>query len=194
MRLLFLLALVFCTVNLFSQIKDPLLVDSIHRNKQKKWVDSLYKEYDINSGIDLLPQDYLSYSDPVSLGFNKQKLYKLDSLANIAIDSMMTPGLQMLVARKGRIVYHKSHGFHTYEKKTSVKNDHVYDIASLTKIIGTLPLVIKSVDNGDFDLNSNLKFLLPELGGSNKENVTVKRIDSSEKSICNKLRLDSICH
>ena len=34
MRLLFLLALVFCTVNLFSQIKDPLLVDSIHRNKQ----------------------------------------------------------------------------------------------------------------------------------------------------------------
>ena len=134
------------------------------------------KEYEINSGIDLLPQDYLSYSDPVSLGFNKQKLYKLDSLANIAIDSMMTPGLQMLVARKGRIVYHKSHGFHTYKKKIPVKNDHVYDIASLTKIIGTLPLVIKSVDNGDFDLSSNLKFLLPELSGSNKENVTVKRM------------------
>ena len=82
----------------------------------------------------------------------------------------------MLVARKGRIVYHKSHGFHTYKKKIPVKNDHVYDIASLTKIIGTLPLVIKSVDNGDFDLNSNLKFLLPELSGSNKENVTVKRM------------------
>ena len=68
------------------------------------------------------------------------KLNKLDSLAKIAIDSMMTPGIQMLVARKGRIVFHKSYGFHSYKKITSVKNDHVYDIASLTKIIGTLPL------------------------------------------------------
>ena len=134
------------------------------------------KEYLFNSGMDLLPQDYLSYAEPETLGFDKQKLYKLDSLAKISIDSMMTPGLQMLVARKGRIVFHKSYGFHSYKKITPVKNDHVYDIASLTKIIGTLPLVIKSIDNSDFNLDSNLKFLLPELKGSNKENITVKRM------------------
>ena len=68
----------------------------------------------------------------------------------------------------------RSHGFHTYKKRISVKNDHVYDIASLTKIIGTLPLVIKSVDNSDFHLNSTLKDILPEFKGSNKENITIK--------------------
>ncbi len=134
------------------------------------------KEFVLNSGIDLLPNDYLIYADPVILGFNKQKLYMLDSLAKIAIDSMMTPGLQMLVARKGRIVYHKSHGFHTYKKKIPVKNNHIYDIASLTKIIGTLPLVINSVERSEFNLNSDLKSIIPELKGSNKENITLKKM------------------
>ena len=31
----------------------------------------------------------------------------LDSIAKNAIDSMMTPGIQMLVSRKGKIVYNK---------------------------------------------------------------------------------------
>ena len=134
------------------------------------------KDFVFNSGIDLLPVNHLKYSNPAVVGFNEKKLNRLDSLAKIAIDSMMTPGIQMLVARKGRIVYHKSHGFHTYKKRISVKNDHVYDIASLTKIIGTLPLVIKSVDNLDFHLNSTLKDILPEFKGSNKENITIKNM------------------
>ena len=134
------------------------------------------KDFVFNSGIDLSPIDYLKYSKPIILGFNEQKLNKLDSLAKIAIDSMMTPGIQMLVARKGRIVFHKSYGFHSYKKITPVKNDHVYDIASLTKIIGTLPLVIKSIDNSDFDLNSTLKDLLPEFKGTNKENIIIKNM------------------
>ena len=43
----------------------------------------------------------LGYGSASSLGFNITKLKELDALAQVAIDSMMTPGMQVLVARKG---------------------------------------------------------------------------------------------
>ena len=44
--------------------------------------------------------------------------------------------MQILVARKGKVVYNKSFGFHTDEEKTPVINSDLYDIASLTKNCG----------------------------------------------------------
>jgi beta-N-acetylhexosaminidase len=141
------------------------------------------KEFSFNSGIDLSISDKLNYADPISLGFNKNKLDLLDSLAKIAIDSMMTPGLQMLVARKGKIIFEKSYGFHTYKKERHVMNNHIYDIASLTKIIGTLPLVIKSVEDEEFNLQTKLNTLLPEFSGTNKENIVIGEMLSHYSSL-----------
>ena len=70
---------------------------------------------------------------------NPQIVSKIDAVANKAIDNKMTPGLQILVAKKGKVIYQKSFGYHTYENIKKVENTDVYDIASLTKIISTLP-------------------------------------------------------
>ena len=55
---------------------------------------------------------------------------------------MMTPGIQMLVSRKGKIVYNKSFGYHTYENITKLENNHIFDLSSITKILATMPLVL----------------------------------------------------
>ena len=88
----------------------------------------------------------------------------------------MTPGMQILIAKSDDIVFCKSFGYHTYDKKIRVENHHLYDLASLTKITATLPLIIKEVDQNNFELESPMSELLPELKGSNKSDLSVKQV------------------
>jgi len=105
---------------------------------------------------------------------NSYRLAKLDSVAQYAVDSIMTPGLQLLVARKGKVIYNKNFGKHTYKGEQDVRSTDIYDIASLTKIVATLPLVMELEEKGIISLDSRLSEILPEFKGTNKENVTIK--------------------
>lgn len=58
----------------------------------------------------------------------------------------MTPSAQVLVARNGVVVYNKSFGYFTYDKKEKVNENTLYDLASLTKILATLPEIIQLYD------------------------------------------------
>ncbi|SHI48038.1 beta-glucosidase [Mesonia phycicola] len=116
----------------------------------------------------------LSYGYPESVGVNSAKLHKIDAIAELAINEEMTPGLQMIVARKGKVIYQKNFGYHTYDKLLKVTDSTIYDLASLTKIMATLPLVMELEQENKIDLNTRLKEILPFTKGSNKENITLK--------------------
>lgn len=118
----------------------------------------------------------LSYGMPEQVGMSPEKLKKIDSIANIAIKGKMTPGMQVVVARKGKVIYDKNFGKHTYTGNELVTFDDLYDVASLTKILATLPLVMELEENGIISLDSKLSDLLPEYQGSNKANVTIKKM------------------
>ena len=135
---------------------------------------SVEKRYSVGHGLFLDSIDRLGYATPAQVGFDPEKLKGLDELAKIAIDSMMTPGIQMLVARRGQVVYQKSFGHHTYRKKRKVANHHLYDLASLTKIIGTMPLIIYAVEKNQISLSTKVKEMLPEWEQSNKADITLK--------------------
>ena len=68
----------------------------------------------------------------------------------------MAPGMQLLIARKGKVVYRKSFGYHTDEKKLKVKNTDLFDLASVTKILGGLPLIMKAEEEGKLSIDSKL--------------------------------------
>jgi len=115
----------------------------------------------------------LQYGTPESVGLNSEKLLKIDSLAQAGLIGDMMPGAQILVARKGKVVYQKTFGYHTKKKKIKVSEDDIYDVASITKILATLPIVIELVDDKEIALNTTISELLPEFKGSNKENITL---------------------
>ncbi len=118
----------------------------------------------------------LGYTIPERVGMNSVKLERIDSIAKVAVDSMMTPGIQLLIARKGKVIYNKNFGKHTYKGKQKVSFDDIYDVASLTKILATLPLVMEMEEKGLVSLNSPLSELLPEYKGSNKSGITIKQM------------------
>ncbi|MEO8933276.1 MAG: glycoside hydrolase family 3 N-terminal domain-containing protein, partial [Xanthomarina sp.] len=133
--------------------------------------------FQAGDGIAYSSLSRLNYGLPERVGMSSEKLKKLDSIAQYAVDKKMTPGIQLLVARKGKVVYNKNFGTHTYAKKSEpVEFDDIYDVASLTKIIATLPLLMELEDKGVVNLDSKLSDLLPEYAGSNKKNITLKKM------------------
>lgn len=122
--------------------------------------------------------DRLGFSTPENVGMSSEKLNQIEKIANKAIDGKMTPGVQVLVARKGKVIYQKSFGHHTYENKTRVKNTDLYDVASLTKMVATLPNVMQLYDHQRVTLETKLDEMLPEFKGSNKQHMTFKELMS----------------
>lgn len=128
----------------------------------------------LGEGIPSFGIKRLGYSIPERVGMNSQKLNRIDSVAQHAVNSKMTPGIQLLVAREGKVIYNKNFGKHTYNGKEEVSFDDIYDVASLTKILATLPLLMELDEQGIVSLDDKLSDILPEYKGSNKANITIK--------------------
>jgi beta-glucosidase-like glycosyl hydrolase/CubicO group peptidase (beta-lactamase class C family) len=118
----------------------------------------------------------MGYSVPEAVGLDRFKLNRIDSIARVVIDSSMAPGVQVLVARRGKVVYRRSFGYYTYDKKKRVDNESIYDLASMTKILGGLPMIIKAEEEGRFSIDTSLGELMPDLKDSNKDTLTVKEV------------------
>jgi len=113
-------------------------------------------------GITTKPIGRLSYGLPEEVGLNSFKLSKIDSVAKLVVNQKMAPGLQVLVAKQNKIVFQKSYGYQTYKKVKKIDNNSLYDLASLTKILGAFPLYLKAYDDKMFNLGNKLSDLLPE--------------------------------
>lgn len=122
-------------------------------------------------GIPTLDLNLLRYGYPEEVGMDPAFIAQIDAEVQNAIDKKATPGAQVLVARRGVVIMHKAYGKPTYEARTSVAWDDLYDIASITKISATLPLVMRMYDEGRLELDAELGDLLPETVGTNKEHL-----------------------
>ncbi len=117
----------------------------------------------------------LSYGIPEEMGMSTQILQRIDSIANEVISQKMAPGMQVLVARHGKVVYHKSFGYFTFDKKQKVKKTDAYDLASITKILGGLPLIMKAEEEGKFNLDDTMGMHMSLLKGTNKDTISIRK-------------------
>ena len=137
---------------------------------------SIGTEFKEGSGITSTNLSRFQYTLPEAAGLSSKKLALIDKIADTIIQEKMAPGFQVFVARNGKVVFEKSYGYHTYDKKIKVKNSDIYDLASLTKILASLPLIMKAEEEDKIRLTANLRDVLPSFSNSNKDTVTVKEI------------------
>ena len=135
---------------------------------------SIGTAFKVNDGIFTRHTNRLGFTTPENVGMNSAILTNIDRIAQRAINEKMTPGVQVLVARHGKVIYQKSFGYHTYEKDVPVKNSDIYDVASLTKMLATLPNLMQLYDKGELKLDEKLGKMLPVFAGTDKKNITVK--------------------
>lgn len=129
--------------------------------------------FEVNQGLQTQKLDRLGFTVPENVGMDSKKLAKIDSIATYAIKQKATPGMQILVARKGQIIYRKSFGFQKYDSIQKVKNTDIYDVASLTKVLATLPMVMKQYDKKRISVDTHLCQMLPLFENSNKADATL---------------------
>jgi beta-N-acetylhexosaminidase len=118
----------------------------------------------------------LKYAVPEDVGADRACLQKVDSIIKKAIEIKATPGCQVLAARKGVVFYHHAAGYHDYNNEQPVSVFDLYDLASVTKIIATLPVLMHLQENKRFDVNHTLADYLKELENTNKESLVIKDI------------------
>lgn len=135
---------------------------------------SINEFFKVGMGLTTKKVDILGFTTPESVGLNSEKLAEIDKIANKAIADKIIPGAQILVAKNGKVVYQKAFGYHTYDKDIKVKNTDLYDIASLTKIIATLPNVMHDYDDKKITLQTRLGEMVHKAKGTDKDSIVFK--------------------
>jgi beta-glucosidase-like glycosyl hydrolase/CubicO group peptidase (beta-lactamase class C family) len=136
-------------------------------------VNEGYRYYD---GIETKKLDRFSYVNPLNLGIQLKLNLKIDSIVNEAIAQKATPGAVVLLAKDGKVFFHKAYGKHTYEGTKKVELSDLYDLASITKISTSVLAFMKLQDEGNFSLNKTLGEMVPLFANSNKADLNYKDI------------------
>ncbi|MBK9630507.1 MAG: serine hydrolase [Saprospiraceae bacterium] len=111
------------------------------------------EEYPNGTGIFRPSLLRLGYAKPESMGLDSKVLAQIDSISYKMILDRATPGAQILVAKNRKIIFEKSFGTTDYLTNHPTQNETVYDLASLTKIIGSAPALMHLVDQ--YGLNTD---------------------------------------
>jgi beta-N-acetylhexosaminidase len=117
----------------------------------------------------------LQYGVPENAGLSSKILNsKIDSIVNAGLKAKAYPGCVVMAARKGVVVFQKAYGYQTYDDRIIVKDDDLYDLASITKISSTLPGLMLLNTEGKFDPDKTLGFYLPDFKKTNKGNIGMR--------------------
>lgn len=156
------------------------------------------KEYRYGQGM-RLHKKRLGYSFPDAEGLDAVALSKVHKYIDTMIAQRVTPGAQLLVIRNGNVVLHRAYGNFTYKKKRPITTQDLYDVASLTKILVTVPLVMKMIESLDISPDSTLASIYEPLSETNKANLTLKQVLSHNAGLppwipFYRKTLDSVSH
>jgi len=92
---------------------------------------------------------------PESVGLSGPRLTAVDSLIRAAIANGASPGAALVIGRHGKIVRLRGYGFTDWKPGASeVTDSTLYDLASLTKAMGTATLIMRLVRDGELDLDT----------------------------------------
>ncbi len=137
---------------------------------------SINDSFQVNEGISTIKMNRLGFTTPENVAMSSEKLAQIETIAQKAIREKMAPGIQVLVARKGKVIYQKAFGNYTYDSDTKVTNETIFDIASVSKIVGTLPNVMQQYDQQKINLNTTLAEMVPLFANSDKKNIHFKEL------------------
>ncbi|RMG74837.1 MAG: hypothetical protein D6722_01915, partial [Bacteroidetes bacterium] len=102
------------------------------------------------------PTTRLGYAPPELVGLSSEALARIDVIVQSGIAEGAMPGCQVLVARRGQVVFHKAYGTHTYARQRRVQETDLYDLASVTKVAATTLAAMRLVSQGKLDLQAPL--------------------------------------
>ena len=115
---------------------------------------------------------------PRAVGMSAERLAKIDHVVARGISAGGYPGAAVVVGRRGAAVFERGYGRLSWEKSSApVRADRtIYDLASLTKVVGTTTALMVLYDEGKIHLDDPVSRYIPEFSGGQKDLVTVRML------------------
>jgi uncharacterized protein YbbC (DUF1343 family)/CubicO group peptidase (beta-lactamase class C family) len=114
---------------------------------------------------------------------SEEAILRSDLLAPIAdivkeaIRQGQIPGAVVVVGTGQKVVYRRAFGFRSLvPRKMPMKEDTIFDIASLTKVVATTTAVMQLVEKGRLRLEDPVARYWPEFGANGKGDITVREL------------------
>lgn len=103
---------------------------------------------------------------------------ELDRVVRDGIRQGIYPAAVVVIGRRDSIVYARGYGHFTWKSSSPVPtpDSTVWDIASITKVVGTASAVMRLVDSGRLSLDAPVGRYLPRFSGGAKDRVTVRML------------------
>lgn len=102
---------------------------------------------------------------------------KINRLIQDAIDQSIIPGAIISVSYNNKIIFEKKFGNRTlYPIKSPMKLNTIFDVASLTKVVATLPAILKLMDDKIINLTDPISLYIPILGQRGKDEIQIKHL------------------
>ena len=121
--------------------------------------------------------DGLPAATPTSVGMSAERLAKIDHVIERGIKAGGYPGASVVVGRRGAAVWEKGFGQLGWNSSDArVTPNTIYDLASLTKVVGTTTAVMMLYDEDKIQLDEPVRTYLPEFSGGDKDAVTVRML------------------
>jgi CubicO group peptidase (beta-lactamase class C family) len=123
-----------------------------------------------------LDRDGLPAKAPSAVGMSSSRLATINRVVERGIRAGGYPGAAVVVGRKGAVVWEKGFGRlgWTSDAQQVEANETIYDLASLTKVVGTTTAVMILFDEGKIRLDDYVVKYLPEFTGGGRERVTIR--------------------
>ena len=115
---------------------------------------------------------------PRSVGMSAERLAKIDHVILRGISAGGYPGAAVVVGRRGAAVFERGYGRLSWEKSSAqvTANRTIYDLASLTKVVGTTTALMVLYDEGKIHLDDPVSQYIPEFSGGQKDLVTIRML------------------
>jgi CubicO group peptidase (beta-lactamase class C family) len=122
--------------------------------------------------------DGLPVKTPKAVGMNAERLETIDRVVQRGINAGGYPGAAVVVGRKGAAVWEKGFGHlgWTSDSPAVEADKSIYDLASLTKVIGTTTAAMILFDEHKIDLDQTVTHYLPAFTGGLKDQITVRQL------------------
>src|SRR5437016_8410373 len=119
----------------------------------------------------------LPQSIPASVGMSAERLAGMDSIIRESIEKKELPGAVVLVARHGRVVWHKAYGARAVEpQREAMTTDTIFDLASLTKVVATATSIMILIERGQLRLADPVVKFVPEIKGEGRDAITIEQL------------------
>lgn len=181
------LILAFDNDSLTQSLSAQLIFGGI--GAKGKLAANIGETYPKGAGISIEKSIRLKYTLPEEVGISSANLNgAIDSIVNNALDKKAFPGCNVLVAKNGKIIFRKAYGFHTYDGLRPSREDDLYDLASVTKISGGLPGILKLYDEGKIELDKPVADYFPDWKNrlfhrSDKADITVRELYAHQSGL-----------